>query len=126
MTWEGTDAQEGDENVVFVGRNVLEGLGHEVVTALEGQEALELFRREPGAFDAAVVDELMPGMTGSQLATELRRLRPGLPIVIASGHGLPAHARFEDEAGVLYLAKPFEWKELDDAIRSALERCPPG
>ncbi len=117
---------DDDENVVFVGRNVLEGLGHEVVTALEGHEALELFRREPGAFDAAVVDELMPGMTGSQLATELRRLRPGLPIVIASGHGLPAHARFEDEAGVLYLAKPFEWKELDDAIRSALERCPPG
>jgi PAS domain S-box-containing protein len=113
---------DDDENVVFVGRSVLEGLGHEVTTAREGLEALELFRREPAAFDAAVVDELMPGMTGSQLATELRRIRPGLPIVIASGHGLPAHARFEDDAGVLYLAKPFEWKELAGAIEAVLGR----
>ena len=113
---------DDDENVVFVGRSVLEGLGHEVTTARDGLEALELFRREPAAFDAAVVDELMPGMTGTQLATEIRRIRPGLPIVIASGNGLPAHARFEDEAGVSYLAKPFEWKELDTVIDAAFAR----
>jgi len=108
---------DDDENVVYVGKSVLESLGHEVTTARDGLEALELFQRSPGSFDAAVVDELMPRLPGSQLADELRRLRPRLPIVIASGNGLASPRR--QAGGFVQLAKPFGARELTEALGAA-------
>jgi PAS domain S-box-containing protein len=111
---------DADANVAFVGRSLLEGLGHQVTTAANGVQALELFSQGPGEFDLVIVDEAMPGMTGSQLSTELRLLRPGLPVIVASGQGLPGGALFSDDASVVYLRKPFDAAELSRALSEAL------
>ncbi len=111
---------DDDANVVFVGRSLLEGLGHAVTTASSGLEALELFTRRPGDFDLLIVDEVMPRMTGSQLCAEVRRMRADLPVIVASGHGLPPGAKFSDDSSVGYLRKPFEAAELSRAVSSAL------
>ncbi len=111
---------DDDANVVFVGRSLLEGLGHEVTTASSGVEALELFLRGPHDFDLLVVDEVMPRMTGSQLCAEVRRLRQDLPVIVASGHGLPPGATFTDDNPVAFLRKPFEAAELSQAVALAL------
>lgn len=113
---------DDDENVVYVGQSVLEALGHRVTATRDGVEALDQFRREPDAYDLAILDELMPHMSGSQLAAELRRLRPNLPVVITSGHGLPSGARFDDHDTFVYLSKPFEARELADAVGAAFRR----
>jgi PAS domain S-box-containing protein len=112
---------DDDESVAYVGRSLLESLGHEVRTARDGHEALDLFREAPGAFDLVLADETMPRMTGTALAAEVRSLRPALPFVVVSGQGR-AHVRSEADAGIVYLAKPFEAKELADAIDAALRR----
>jgi CheY-like chemotaxis protein len=112
---------DDDETVVYVGKGVLEGLGHRVTATCDGLEALERFRQEPDGFDLAILDELMPRMSGSQLAAELRRLRPRLPVVIASGHGLPSGARFDSHNTFVYLSKPFEARDLVDAVGVALD-----
>jgi PAS domain S-box-containing protein len=113
---------DDDENIRYVGRAVLEGLGHVVHCVADGLEALEAFSSEPDAFDLIIADELMPRMTGSQLVTEVRRSRPELPFVITSGHGLPGHARWAERGAVVFLAKPFEVQDLARAIGVAVQR----
>jgi PAS domain S-box-containing protein len=115
---------DDDEVVVYVAAAMLERLGHEAVCVRDGAEALERLASAPGDFDVLVTDELMPRMTGSQVAAEAWRLRPGLPVVIASGHGLPGQARFDDLPGVVYLSKPFETRDLSRAVDTALRRAP--
>ncbi len=111
---------DDDESVLFVGRSVLESIGHQVAALASGPEALELFAGDPAAFDGAILDEVMPRMTGSQLAVELRRLRPGLPVIIASGHGQPPAASFLEGGSVRFLGKPFEARELAEAVELLL------
>ena len=55
-----------------------------------------------------------------QLAIEMRRERPELPVIISSGGGLPSPSFFGDEASTSYLHKPFEARELADAVAHAL------
>jgi CheY-like chemotaxis protein len=63
---------------------VLERAGYRVLSAIDGATGLSLFQSEP--VDAVVLDYYMPGMNGGEVATELRRLRPGIPIVLLSAY----------------------------------------
>jgi DNA-binding NtrC family response regulator len=58
-------------------------------------EALAAFRADPDRFDLLLTDEIMPGMTGTELAAPLHQSRPALPIILMTGHGgeLPAARR---------------------------------
>lgn len=96
--------------------SLLEDLGHTVVTASSGPEALEVLRgSEP--IDMMITDYAMPGMTGLQLAEEARALRPGLPILLATGYAdLPTRPRFE----LPRLHKPYQQRQLAEQIQGLL------
>lgn len=64
---------------------MLEDLGHDVTEATSGRSALEIYTANDD-WDLVVTDHSMPGMTGSELARQLRQVRPDLPIVLASGY----------------------------------------
>lgn len=69
--------------------SVLEGCGFTVIVAHDPVEALGVCRRT--SFDLALLDYDMPGMTGSQLAQEIKFLAPDVPVVLISGYAtLPA------------------------------------
>jgi PAS domain S-box-containing protein len=95
---------------------VLEDLGHRVRSAASGEAALAEMAAD-GAVDLIVTDQLMPGMTGVQLATRIRAIAPAMPILIVSGF-----AEFgEDDAGQFpILAKPFDRQALAQALRDAV------
>jgi PAS domain S-box-containing protein len=112
---------DDDAVQVEIARETLGSLGYRVAGATSGQEALELVRRDPGAFDVVVTDAAMPGMSGDQLAQELAAVRADLPIVLCSG--------FSERAGELLgqlpmvrglLAKPYAREELSAAIQRAV------
>jgi len=91
---------------------LLEDLGHQVVEASSGREALKIMG-DDAAFDLVITDQAMPHMTGTQLITELNSRWPAIPIILATGYAelpesLPAH--------VTRLAKPFWQKDLQRAI----------
>jgi len=91
---------------------MLEDLGHEVVEAASGAEALALLKLDP-AIDMLVTDQSMPGMTGLQLADAVKALRPGMPVILTSGYAeLPADA----DPTLARLAKPFTQAELAQAV----------
>ena len=95
---------------------LLEDLGHQVIEAGSGDEALVLLRAHP---DIAILitDQAMPGMTGSELITAARAERPALPIILATGYGeTPA----DITQGLQRLGKPFGQKELERAVAQAI------
>src|SRR5262245_64855446 len=113
-------------------RHTLEGGGHEVLEAADGDEALRLLRSR--AVDLFLCDLLMPGRDGPETIGDLRREFPGLPVVAMTGGGcggwvalLPA-ARRLGAAGVLYL--PFGPRDVLRAVGRALRApaavTPPG
>jgi CheY-like chemotaxis protein len=116
---------DDDHAVLYVGQALLEELGHAVTAAPGPQRALEEFARDPFRFDLAILDEQMPRMPGSALLRELRRVRPDLPVIIASGQGPLLSVAQEGLPGVHWLNKPYELAELKRQVEEALLGAPP-
>ena len=96
---------------------MLDDLGHQVVQATSGQEAIRLLA-EHNNIDLVITDHAMPGMTGQELAERLEELHPGLPVVIATGYAeIPAAAARARPR----LAKPFTQDDLAAAVQAALD-----
>jgi PAS domain S-box-containing protein len=97
-----------DEELVRMSTaDMLHDLGYSVVEAASGEEAIRLV--EGGlAFDLVVTDHLMPGMNGTELASAVRRSRPGVPVLVVSGY---AESDGIDPA-LPRLTKPFRKDEL--------------
>jgi CheY-like chemotaxis protein len=96
---------------------MLRELGHAVVEAADGPEALAV--AEGTALDLAVVDFAMPVMDGGALATALVAFRPGLPVLLLTGYADRAHADAVSGNFAGLLAKPCSLDEIDCAVRAA-------
>lgn len=108
-------AVDDDALVLFGTVALLEDLGHEVVEAGSGADALAMLR-EGDDIDLVITDQAMPNMTGVALAREIHRDRPDLPVVLASGYGEMPEGAKQDI--VARLEKPFSPEDLDGVIRS--------
>jgi signal transduction histidine kinase len=107
-----------DDDLLIAGSTVdlLEDLGHRVIEAHSGIEALRLL--EGGlAADLLITDHAMPGMTGIELAREVRRQYPHLPILLATGF---AELEGSDVVDVARLAKPYTQAQLATEIAHLL------
>jgi CheY-like chemotaxis protein len=111
---------DDDEHVRGSTADAIEMLGYRVIAEGSAAEALERLRREPG-IDILFTDIVLPrGMSGVALAREARALRPGLRILLASGHArdtLSAEGGSEIDQ-FAFLAKPYRLQELGAALRS--------
>jgi signal transduction histidine kinase len=109
---------DDDPLVLASTAGMLEELGHGVVEAEGPAPALDRVRSGLPV-DLVVTDYGMPGMSGTDLTRELRRLRPGLPVILATGYGdMPA----EPPRGVTSLRKPFGQAVLGAAIEDSIAR----
>jgi CheY-like chemotaxis protein len=106
-----------DDAIVGAGTAaMLEDLGHSVIGAESARRALDLLSADPN-IDIVISDYAMPEMTGRELAAEIRRIRPGLPVVIAT-----AYADAADETpAVPRLNKPYRQQDLAALIASLLD-----
>ncbi len=111
-----------DERVNIVNwQMTLQDQGLTVSAHTSAQEALTAFRLNPDGFDLAITDQKMVEMTGCELAAELVRLRPGLPVILVTGWIDPATAEEAKRCGVTrILAKPHSFEEMMDAVRESL------
>jgi CheY-like chemotaxis protein len=107
---------DDDALVLANTRAMLEDLGHTVITAYSGEQALEQLDRTSGV-DLVITDHAMPKMTGSDLAKTIMARRPGMPIILATGYAeLPPAA----ESSVPRLSKPFRQDALAEAVANAV------
>jgi PAS domain S-box-containing protein len=96
-------------------RTFLEGAGFQVIQALDGVEALDLFQVHGGQLALVVLDGAMPRMGGVAALSRMRLVRPDIPVLLVSGWGVE-----EAPEGVEALAKPFTRQGLLEAVRRAL------
>jgi CheY-like chemotaxis protein len=94
-------------------RATLEEAGFSVVTSYSGPAAIKELSNGP--FAAAVLDVLMPGISGDAVAERIRQLHPQLPVLLMTGDA--GHA-FAAASGLPVLHKPFRHEELVSAVRS--------
>ncbi len=113
---------DDDRSLCVVTERRLEESGYEVTAFTDPLRALEAFRQRPHHFDVVVTDYSMPRLSGTALAHELHRIRPGLPVVLASGYGAALHPSAQlHAAGIRHvIAKPATEEALARTVRDAL------
>jgi signal transduction histidine kinase len=112
---------DDERSLMSLGEETLTELGYQPVGFGSSTEALRAFQTEPNRFNAVVTDEVMPDLLGTQLAAELTRLRPGLPVILMSGHGGPQLAERAGAAGVSeVLRKPLQKRDLAESLAKVL------
>ncbi len=111
---------DDEEGVREVAQEFLQRAGFEVLSAPGGRAALEILRERGADVDVVLLDLVMPDMAGEQAFVELRRLRPDLPVVLASGYD-PEHAaaRFSGRSLSGFVSKPYEPEDLVKSVRNA-------
>ena len=112
---------DDEQMLVTLGEEMLAELGYEPVGFTSVAEALAAFRSDTGRFDLLVTDETMPSMTGTELAREIRALRPDMPVILVSGYSTPALAERARSVGIrTVLGKPLHARDIAMAVARAL------
>jgi CheY-like chemotaxis protein len=101
---------------------ILAGCGYAVLEAANGEQALQLFAEHSSSIDLAIIEMVMPGMGGLDVAADLERQRPGAKILYISGHASNVaidsiSRRHPDRV----LIKPFDAGELIDRVVQLLQ-----
>jgi CheY-like chemotaxis protein len=112
---------EDEALVAALAVDALEELGYQTVEAANAKTALAICAGT-GPFDFAIIDVGLPDGRGDALALELRKLRAGLPIIIATGYD-EAHVdeRLRTHSRTAVLNKPYDIAQLQAAIRKIAE-----
>src|SRR5205823_3205917 len=110
---------EDEPMVRSVAERALTRQGYQVITAENGEEALEVIARGE-SIDLLISDVVMPAMDGPTMVREARKSRPELPILFMSGYAEEQLRKSIDIVNVAFLAKPFSVQELAEAARKAL------
>jgi signal transduction histidine kinase/ActR/RegA family two-component response regulator len=116
-----------DDEAVLVqlAEEVLASIGYEPVGCVGVQQALQVFRAEPARFDALLTDVLMSDMNGPELAQELRKLSPELPVVLMSGFcGADLKARASNVGARAILLKPLKAAQLAQCLAEIFAHGP--
>jgi two-component system, cell cycle sensor histidine kinase and response regulator CckA len=112
---------EDEKSVRALSRSILESYGYTVLVAESGREGLEVAREYPLPIHLLVTDVVMPDMGGSDLASRLSALRPGVCVLYMSGYTDDAVFRHGVlEKGRVFLQKPFTPETLARKVREAL------
>jgi two-component system, NtrC family, response regulator HydG len=108
---------DDDPEMRLLLRDVLEQSGCEVIEESSGADALRTV--EPGAFDVVIVDKHMPGISGLDFLTLLRRHQPALPVILITAFGgSDVAAQAFARGATRYMEKPFRVTDLVAVVRA--------
>jgi signal transduction histidine kinase/CheY-like chemotaxis protein len=113
---------DDERALVALAEETLAELGYEPVGFESSLVALEAFRAEPKRFDLVLTDESMPDLTGTELAREIRQLRPEISIILMSGHSGAQLSERALAAGIVdVLHKPLIRRDIAEPLARALQ-----
>jgi PAS domain S-box-containing protein len=106
-------------------REILQQYQYRVLIASSGVEALRVWDESNGQVDLLLTDMIMPGgMTGTDLAAELKRRKPGLKVIYASGYSSALTGKDFTQGDNIFLAKPYQPNQVAQLIRNTLDASP--
>jgi len=116
---------DDDPKIRVMVRKSLEAMGHEVLEAIDGQQAIDLLTEQGHALDLVCLDVMLPKFSGFDVCEALQRSSAALksvPILIMSARVAPLDRALAEELGAAaYLCKPFGLKDFAAQVRALLE-----
>jgi two-component system, cell cycle sensor histidine kinase and response regulator CckA len=112
---------DDEEYVRELGKRILERAGYRVITASNGNEALDIYGKDHLSIDLVVLDLIMPQMSGEKCLEELVRINRDVKVVVSTGHALDAREKLLF-GGVAkgFVNKPYQMKQLLEVVTRAL------
>ncbi len=112
---------DDEESIRTLGRRVLGALGYTAMTAADGVEAVETYRRHARRIDLVILDLIMPRVHGRDIIRRLRHINPQVRVLLSSGYSDPQTVRTAlDEGALGFLPKPFDVADLSRALAEHL------
>jgi PAS domain S-box-containing protein len=112
---------EDEEPVMKISRAILERLGYRVLEAGTGQEAIDVVKTFDGHIDLALLDILLPDMSGNDIYPRIMEARPDLKVIVFSGYSIDGPAREILNAGAEnFIQKPFTIATLSEKLKETL------
>jgi PAS domain S-box-containing protein len=114
---------DDEETIRNLGRRMLQRAGFEVVVAADGREAIDKFASDKDTISLVILDLTMPHADGEVCYREMRRVQPGVKVVLSSGYNEQDIVnRFAGKGLAGFIQKPYTTEELLAKIREALEK----
>jgi DNA-binding response OmpR family regulator len=110
---------EDDEILQEILEDFLEESGYRVLKASDGLAGIEMIGKE--AYDLIIVDVVLPYVSGIGVIKMAKSKRPDIPIICITGYGYSPEKLAEEEHADKIFRKPFEFKDLSEAIASLLK-----
>jgi CheY-like chemotaxis protein len=113
---------DDEEDIVQIGRRLLERLGYRVISARNGSEAVEIYRREGRLIDLVILDMIMPEMGGGETFDRLKEIDHQIKVILSSGYSINGQAKTIMDRGCKgFLQKPFSLTDLSKKVRQVLD-----
>jgi PAS domain S-box-containing protein len=114
---------EDEEALLRMSKRILEGKGYHVLTAVDGLEALALYRKHKDEIALVVTDVGLPKISGDQLFFELKKVNPSVRVILVSGYIDPGIKSEIFKAGVHdFVQKPYDPNEVLKKVRESIDR----
>jgi PAS domain S-box-containing protein len=102
-----------------IAKRSLKSLGYRVTACTDSTEALEIFKKNPAAFDAVITDYTMPGLNGLELARHIISIKPHVPVILCTG-GTDDISQKANAVGIReFVLKPLKMRDLAESLRKA-------
>ncbi len=112
---------DDNSNVLATGKDVLENLNYKVLTALNGLEAIDIFKANKGIVDLVLIDVIMPVMGGIDAVRYLHEIDPELKVIFATGYNRDNMRKSDKMDSEAVISKPFKIHDLSNILRSKLD-----
>ena len=113
---------DDEKSTIQVEKLMLRELGYQVVPALSGKEAIELYKEKMVDLDLVALDMIMPEMNGKDTYDALKKINPEVKVLLVSGYSLNKQIEELMEKGCNgFIQKPFDIKQLSHKLREVLE-----
>jgi two-component system, cell cycle sensor histidine kinase and response regulator CckA len=113
---------DDEADILDIAQSTLDQFGYTVLTARNGEEAVETYSRQGNQIDLVILDLGMPGMGGEKCLRELLRINPSVTVLIASGYAATQTVHNILEAGATgFMAKPYRLEDMLKKVRDLLD-----
>ena len=113
-----------DEEIVRdIAAEILNSLGYDVVTAVDGEEEVRMYQEEGGNFDLVVIDMVMPKLGGRDCFRELKKINPDVRAILSTGYGINGKAQEILDEGVMgFIQKPYSIDEFGRIVGQVISK----
>lgn len=113
---------DDDEAIRFLGKATLEKVGLQVITAVDGRDAVNIFKKKQDEINLVLMDMTMPRLSGEEAFKKLQEINPAVKVVLSSGYSEQEATRKFSKSGLMgFLQKPYRPSDLIAKVKSIID-----